>query len=325
MTAPVLRAVARVAAGIVLVFAFVLLIGAASVWVSPLAASLGGGLLLAAAAAWLAGRWGGPASPEGAPAEPAGPAPPAPSRVAPDVERVLAWCRTALAERVPAHGRFPPLTETLQPETRPLSGLAIRLTAEPFHGDDPADADLRILSIKVEAPGGSSIQTDVDLGTAKEVIARIDAGERTAWVTGLLERAGNEVWRGDDTPLSARVASVRAGTHAAPPQGPDCERYAADRMGDMDHETLLSSDRVSLWLRRCPECGQRFVEYWTEIWEDNWIFITRVSDEEAELIRRDYGWAPAILMSRRRITGSPGRGRRWEEEDVTELRMGPRG
>lgn len=130
---------------------------------------------------------------EPSPASPAAATPPAPSAVAADVERVLAWSRTALAERVPARGPFPPLSEVLQPQSPPLAGLGIRLTVAHFQGSDPAENDVRTVEIRVQTADDSSIRTDLDLGTAAEVIERIDAGERTPWVTRLLERAGPEL------------------------------------------------------------------------------------------------------------------------------------
>lgn len=320
------RPAGRVAIWIVVVFTSVVIMGVVSTWASLRVTALAG-LLLAAALLWLSDRRKDSVhSNEGSAGDirSDSPHPQSAHAAEEDVRRVLAWYRTALTERVPESGRFPALNDTLSPETSVLSGLSIHVSVESLISDRPGSSnDVRVLTMKVVTADGSSIQTEVAMGTAEEVLAEIDAGERTARVTSYLDRAARELWRGGDLDRDTRVSMVRAGLHAALPEGPDCERFSQDRTGDMPQERLLDSDRQGLWLRRCPDCGQYFVEYHAEICEDPWTFIGRVSEEEAALIRRDYDWAPAILMTRRRITGSPGR-RRWEEEEITELRMGPR-
>lgn len=252
---------------------------------------------------------------------------PAPPDVAADAERTLAWFRTALEERVPEEGEFEPVRAELMPATRPLAGLVLNLGIERWRATaDARDENLRVLEIRVASAGGSQMQTDVGFGTRGELIRELEAGSRTDRVTRLLEKAGRELWRGDGRALDERIAEIRAGRHAALPAGPDCERFSPERTPhDVGpREELYDDERLAIALVRCEECGQTFVHQFVEVWEDPWSFWARVSDEEAALVREDYGWAPALLLSRRRITRPPGRDARWDEGSEMVLRMGPR-
>lgn len=206
-------------------------------------------LMLAAAAIFIllesSAHGARPAEPSRPTADARSGAPPAaPGPLAPDVEQVLAWCRSALVERVPARGPFPPLAEVLWPESRPLLGLSMHVTVAPFERADAGRDDERTLQIEIEAPDGASLRTDIDLGTATEVVARIDAGERTAWVTRVLERAASELWRedgeaGEEDPDGWSLTGHDAFEGSSYPMGrfPNAEKareYALARLREMD-------------------------------------------------------------------------------------------
>lgn len=214
---------ARIVSGIALLFVAILVLAAVSTFVSHWLASVLGGLAFAAAMVWLAARRDGARTPEGAAATGApASAEPELSSVARDVERVRAWCRAAVSKRIPQRGSFAPLSETLQPETRPLSGLTIRLSATPFARDDRAYADVRVLTVKVEGERGTYLQTDLDMGGAAQLVARLDAGKRTASLTRLLERAAEELPRAEGaTEPHERAEVIR---DPVPAERPDSER-----------------------------------------------------------------------------------------------------
>ncbi|MEW5929151.1 MAG: hypothetical protein AB1941_16970, partial [Gemmatimonadota bacterium] len=253
-------------------------------------------------------------------------APPA-SDAAADVERTLAWYRAALEERVPEEGDFEPVRAALHPVTRRLAGLVLHLEVHGWHSRaNPGDDLLRVLEIRVASAGGSELRTSVEFGTRADLIRELEAGSRTDRVTRLLEKAGRELWRGDGRSLDERLEEIRAGRHAALPSGPDCERFnpklTAYDIGP--REELFDDERLAIALVRCRHCGQTFVHQFVEVWDDRWNFWARVSDEEAALVRQDYGWATALLLSRRRLTRPPGGGAHWDEGSEMVLRMGPR-
>ncbi len=119
---------------------------------------------------------------------------------------------------------------------------------------------------------------------------------------------------------------IAAGTHAALPQGPDCERFSpevpATRIGPA--ETLFESSRHDIRLIRCEECGQLFVYVFMELWDDSWGFWTRVSEEEAALVRKDLTWAKELIESRRHVVWPPSKPAYWATGPEDVLRMGPR-
>ena len=252
---------------------------------------------------------------------------PAPSEVAADVERTLAWYRAALEESVPEEGGFEPVRVALRPVARRLAGLVLHLEVRRWHSSaNPGDERLRVLEIRVASVGGSQLTTDVGFGTRAELVLELEAGSRTEWVTRLLEQAGRELWRGGDLSLDEMIVEVGAGRHAALPSGPDCERFSPERTAyDIGpREDLFDDERMAISLVRCGECGQTFVHQFVEVWEDRWNFWARVSDEEAALVREDFGWATALLLSRRRVTRPPGGHAHWAEGADMVLRMGPR-
>lgn len=187
---------ARTVIGIALLLVAILLLAAVSTFVSHLLASVLGGLMFIAALAWLVGRDRAPA-PEGAAAGTAAAAEHDPSGMARDVDRVCAWCRTAVTARIPERGSFAPIRETLDPEARPLSGLTIHLAATPLPDGGTAGGDVRVLTLRVEGQAGAYLQSDVDMGTSSELLARLDAGDWTARLTRLLERAAEELPRAE--------------------------------------------------------------------------------------------------------------------------------
>lgn len=124
--------------------------------------------------------------------------------------------------------------------------------------------------------------------------------------------------------LGARIAAVRAGTHAAPPEGPDCALFSPDSTtplaGDTEH--VFDACDQSIRLYRCEHCGQRFVYVFIRMYGEGWM--GRVSDAELSAIRLDFGWAEAILLARRRrISPANGGPAYWDEDPDWWLR--PRG
>lgn len=39
-------------------------------------------------------------------------------------------------------------------------------------------------------------------------------------------------------------------------------------------------------LLKCADCGQRYLEYWVEIFDDAWMYFVAVNDEEAEGLKQ---------------------------------------
>lgn len=296
-------------------------------------------LVYAAVSAWRGPRRTDPPRREDVPSMPDHPPSPAPAddsawrarhaaqrrAIEADAARVIEWYRATL-DRLPQAGQIEPVDAVLTPEARRLAGLRMHVGIHPFHtegGEWVCTLEFKIAA----AVGGSSIAQGQGLGTPGELRAHLDSGLPSQWIVKLLERGGEEIWRGGDQSLDERIEAVRAGTHAAQPQGRDCYRLDPQlpRRFDGEVERLFDTDYLAISLHQCSDCGQRFLHQFISVWGDRWGFWVRVSDEEAELIRQDFGWAPAILLARRRLTDPPG-GREdyWDDSPEMVLRMGPR-
>lgn len=242
-----------------------------------------------------------------------------------DARRVVDWYRGVLAQ-LPPGGRFVPVDDVIVPQARKLSGLRLRVGVHSYVSDTGDSFTTLELSVAA-AGGGSSISQGQGFGSRDQLLAELAQDVTLGRIIELLDRGGEEIWRGGaDLGLDERVAAVRAGTHAQAPRGRDCYRLAPGILrfgGEVEH--LFDTDDVRISLHRCDECGQRFVQEFIKVWGDRWNFWTRVSDEEADLIRQDFGWAPAILLARRRVTMPPrGDPHYWDDSPDMVLRMGPR-
>ena len=81
---------------------------------------------------------------------------------------------------------------------------------------------------------------------------------------------------------------------------------------------LYSDSHDGAYLWRCSACGQLFLKYWVEIFEDIWGYWVPVSEEEAGYFREGFQAgtnADAVLRevhelirSRRRLVQVPGAG-----------------
>lgn len=241
-----------------------------------------------------------------------------------DARRIAEWYRGVLVQ-LPAEGEFAPVDGVLVPQARKLRGLQLLVGVHPFAS--VSGGWIAILSFCASGgSGGSSLSRDQGLNSRDELLAELQDEYWFGSMVELLDRCGEELWRGGgDLSLEERTEAVRAGTHAAAPHGDDCERLAPGALHfGGETEELFDTDGLRITLHQCNECGQRFVREFVKVWGDLWDFWTRVSDEEAELIRQDFGWAAAILLARRRVTLPPQGQAYWDDGVEMVLRMGPR-
>ena len=232
------------------------------------------------------------------------------------VERV----REMVLASVPEAGGFAPAAAEVPIEGRRYAAVTFRVEV----GADPASAEwpLRVTATLAAPATGRHASRYVVARDRAHLLDQVDRGRLANHLSWFLEREAREV--ADPTPYPP--AMIAAGTHAALPSGPDCERFRPDALpGEVGvGETLFESSHHDLRLLHCEHCGQVFVYVFMEVWDDGWGFAARVSEEEAALVRRDRSWATPLIESRRHLVWPPRGAAHWATGPEHVLQMGPR-
>ena len=85
---------------------------------------------------------------------------------------------------------------------------------------------------------------------------------------------------------------------------------------------MSQNSHEGLWLCNCPECGQRFVEYWWEVIDwghgDDKVrrYWMQVNNKEAQAATLDDVWIREIARSRPRLLRDE-YGYCWQDADAT--------
>jgi hypothetical protein len=222
------------------------------------------------------------------------------------VGRALARLGAAIEERVPEDGRIEPLVLEVPFETARLRGLVLRFETTGAEISETGRGRFWV-DYQVRSGSGGSVGSYLSSPTRASFLQDVVRdGTRTERLARLVEEASRRVWRSPAEPVPDRMARISAGGHAAPPAGPDCRRFrpGVSWWGEARFETLHEDDRFDrhrLQLIHCNHCGQVFVHRFSNAW----TFQVRVSEAEAALVREDYGWADALIQSRRHLTRRP--------------------
>ena len=220
-------------------------------------------------------------------------------------------------------GGFPPVAAEVPIEGQSYSGVTFRLevSADPARGEWP----LRVTATLAAPATGRHASSYEAARDRAHLLEQVDQGRLATSLSWFLEREARAVANPNPYP----PAMIAAGTHAALPCGPDCERFSPGALpGEIGRgETLLVSSHHDVRLLHCEHCGQVFLYVFVEVWDDSWGFAARVSEEEAALVRRDRAWATPLIESRRHVVWPPHwKGAAyWATGHEQVLHMGPRG